>query len=457
MPADQNLLLQPFEQQLLDGATAGDEVVARYFTAGTVTESARAVAYEISLLQKAKRSGVDEYIAYRLGVLSQIVADLNQPFGEAEPRSGYDPEEIAELRRQYELDVDVALQGVEYGYKRRKPVYDAEAYFLAARRYLQHAEYFLAQDYMQGEGFGEYGQRSLNLYFDNAVNAVADVWFTVLGNTRLGQFVEPQSGALRQFRIKAVRYFLEIGQDKKAADTVAELENEGLVDVQTEKRIADAYFETSRQSRAIDGYLRVLEQEPNWPEVRSRVSNYYYALGAAYMKGGLLEEAKSAFQNVLTSDPQFRPARFALDTTIGLIAARNERLSQLRSRIRTAQTFETRAARSADDRNYAGAIGYLRQASGIYSEVTSEFRREYGSARRKLAAINQQIARFSDTIIREAIELDNITEQMVLGTSIQQAARKHAARFVDEVTRTSHNSQSKRLQQKFVQQEKEQL
>jgi len=450
-------MLMPFEEELIEGATSSDEVVARYFVKDSVGETARAVAYEMSLLRTELSRGIDEYTAYRFGVLSQVVADLNQPFGGSQLPSAQKTEDVSELRRQYELDVDRALRGVRYGYKRRKPVYDTEAYFTSARRYVQQAEFFLSQDYMRGDGFSEYGQRSLNLYFDNAVNAVADIWFTILRPLQIAPLIQPKPSAIGRFRIEGVRYFLENGQDRQAADAVVRLQTDGLMNIETEKRVSDAYYDTNRHSRAIDGYLRVLEQQPNWPEVRVRVSSYYYALGSAYMSGGILGEAQRAFEHVLAHDPQYRAARLALDATIELIAARNERHNRLRARIRTAESSEARAVRSAADRDYAAAIRYLRSATAIYSVVTKEFHREYRDARRQLASINRQIANYSDTIIREAIALDSFTEQMVLSDSVQKAAKKHAAQFADKVTAGSHKERSNELQQKFAQQEREKI
>ncbi len=457
LPPEQQQMLMLFEDEMLEGATSSDEVVARYFIKGSVGERARSVAYEMSLLRTELRRGLDEYTAYRFGVLSQVVADLNQPFGESRLPSAQTIEDISELRRQYEQDVDRALQGVRYGDKRRKPVYDTEVYFASARRYVQQAEFFLSQDYMRGDGFGEYGQRSLNLYFDNAVNAVADIWFSVLRPLQIAPLIQPKPSAIGQFRIEGVRYFLEVGQDRQAADAVTRLRTDGLMNIETEKLVSNAYYDTARHSRAIDGYLRVLEQQPNLPEVRGRVSSYYYALGSAYMKSGLLEEAQRAFEHVLTHDPQFRAARLALDTTIGLIAAREERHNQLRSRMRMAKASEERASRSATDRDYAGAIRHLHNAATIYSIVTTEFHKEYRGARRQLASINQQTANYSDTIVREALALDIITEQMMLSDSVRKAARKHAAQFADQVIAGSHRTRSSELQQKFAQQEREKI
>jgi len=429
LPPDQQQTLIPFEEKLIDGATSSDEVVTRYFGKGSVGEMARAVAQEMSLLRTELRQGIDEYIAYRFGVLSQVVADLNQPFGESRLPSGQKTEDISELRRQYELDVDRALQGVRYGYKRRKPVYDTESYFMSTRRYVQQAEFFLSQDYMHGDGFGQYGQRSLNLYFDNTVNAIADVWFTILRPSQTASLIQPEPSAISLFRIDGIRYFLEVGQDRHAADAVVRLQPDGLMDAETDKQVSDVYYEANRHSRAIDGYLRVLEQQPNRPEVRVRVSNYYYALGSAYMKGGLLEEAQRAFERVLAYDPQYRPARLGLDTTIGLIAVRSQRHNQLRARMKMAEASEGRAMRSAADRDYAGAIRHLRNAAGVYSTVTTEFHREYQDARRQLASINRQIADYSDTIIRDAIALDSVTEQMMLSDSVhRQEARGRVRR-----------------------------
>jgi len=457
LPADHQQMLLPFEQQLLDGATADDEVVSRYFRRGSVAETARSVSHEMNLLRTALRGGIDEYTAYRFGVLSQIVADLNEPFTGDLPLSGYSREDVAGLRRQYEVDVDRALQGVRYGYKRRKPVYDAEAYFAGVRRYLQQAELFLAQDYARGEGFSEYGFRSLNLYYDNSVNAVADVWFTILRPAQFAELIDPTSSAMGQYRINAVRYFLEVGRDRKAADIVAQLDADMMMDTETRKRVSDAYYDTRRHTRAIDGYLSVLDEQPNWPMVRARVSNYYYALGTAYMKGGLLAEAQHAFEHVLTHDPQYRPARLALDTTIGLIAAREERLNRTRSRMQAARASETRAKRAEAARDYATAMRHLRDAAAVYSAVTTEFRNEYRDAQRKLASIREQITKYSDTIIQEARALDTITEQMVLDASVNQAARKHAARFADEVIEASHDQQTDKLRREIVQKQKTEI
>jgi len=457
LPPGQQQTLIPFEEKLIDGATSSDEVVARYFGKGSVSEMARAVAHEMSLLRMELRRGIDEYTAYRFGVLSQVIADLNQPFGGSRPPSEQQIEHISELRRQYELDVDRALQSVRYDYKRRKRIYDTEAYFISARRYVQQAEFFLSQDYLRGNGFGQYGQRSLNLYFDNAVNAIADIWFTILRPSQIAPLIRPEPSAIGLFRIEGIRYFLGIGQDRHAADAVVRLQTDGLMNAETDKQVSDVYYEANRHSRAIDGYLRVLEQQPNWPQVRARISNYYYALGSAYMKGGLLEEAQRAFERVLAHDPQYRPARLGLDTTIGLIAARSGRRNQLQVHMKMAEASEGRAMRSATDGDYAGAIRHLRNAAAIYSTVTTEFHREYRDAGQQLASINRQIANYSNTIIRDAIALDSVTEQMILSDSVQEAAKKHAAEFADNVTSSSHSERSSELQRQFAQQEREKI
>ena len=205
LPADQASMLSEYQTQLLDGATAPDNIVSRYFERDSIVATTHTIAQDMSLLRTVAQEGIDPYVAYRFGILAQVIADLNQPFTVVADSTDKNPAKTAMLREQYERDTEQALETLNFGYRPRRPVYDVEAYFTEARRYIQNSEYFLTQDYQNGAGFSEYGHRSLKLYYDNAVNSVADVWYTILGDTRLSPFIPPRSVAIERFRIEGVK------------------------------------------------------------------------------------------------------------------------------------------------------------------------------------------------------------------------------------------------------------
>ncbi|MCD6288645.1 MAG: tetratricopeptide repeat protein [Candidatus Hydrogenedentes bacterium] len=454
LPADQASMLSEYQTQLLDGATAPNNIVSRYFERDSIVATTHTIAQDMSLLRTVAQEGIDPYVAYRFGILAQVIADLNQPFTVVGDSTDKNPAKTAMLREQYERDTEQALETLNFGYRPRRPVYDVEAYFTEVRRYIQNSEYFLTQDYQNGAGFSEYGHRSLKLYYDNAVNSVADVWYTILGDTRLSPFIPPRSVAIERFRIEGIRYFLQIGQDDRAAQVVADLNSKGTLSTDAERRIADAYYDTGRHARAISGYERVLRRQPNWSDVRTRLSDYYNTLGQAYMKGGMLEEAQRAFQRVLTYDPQSQQARDELDKTINLVAAREQRLAQVRKRMSEASQLEDIAAKASESRKYATAINTLRKADEIYASVPVEFRAEYSMAYRARTAIQEKIARYSSTIIQEAMALDGVAEKSLLGKSMQQAAKEHAAKVIDMLTSQSHSARTQEMQQKVIERQR---
>jgi tetratricopeptide (TPR) repeat protein len=440
LPVEHQMMLRGYEESLLEGSSLSLEaVLARNdgvpsYAAGNVLN---AVENEMHLLQSVSADGLSQYLAFRMGVLGQVVGAMNAPFSRfAQTEVGTD------VRAQYEYDIDLTVDGLSYRSAKRMPIVDARRYLGEKRRYISDAEFFITSDYKRGVGFREYASRSVNIYFQNAVNTVADAWYTVLERGTLFRRPGALSLALRDYYVDSLAFYINHDQDEIAEKTYDVLVTRNLLSPQTAKRVADTYYDAGRYSRAVGEYNRILDEVPNWTEIRRRVSNYYYTLGVALLSGGNLEPAKAAFEAVLKYEPGNAAARTELDRTVSLIAARDARLKELRKQLRIAKALEARASQESATRQYVDARKTYRQARQVYAGVGDEFLQERLEATRAARRIESQIASITAKIGDEIRMLGQLAELRLSQGEISDTSAVLADRVLREMNQAAHSGQA---------------
>jgi tetratricopeptide (TPR) repeat protein len=453
VPPDVGAALRQYEEEVFDGAGISDEELLSRFPQYSFGDPILTVISEIELLRAAKARGASPYLAYRVGVLGQLVADMNQPFFTA-PGS----EEKKRLRDRYEADAeDVPASGIAYEAAKRQYLIDVRSYFEERRNYLADAEALIASDYDTGAGFGAYGKRSLSVHFTNAVNAVADIWFTLIGEPPVPTGPPARPVSLRDYYVDAIGFYLGRDQDEAASAGYAFLESGGLLEQDTLKRVGDQYYDNARYERAIALYRTVLQKEPRRADVRMRISDYYFTTGLALLAERRYGEAEKAFDEVLENDVSRADARQKKLEVARLIEERKQRLELARMSVSEARKAIAAAARAEAQHKFADAVRLYRQAEAAYAKVDEEFDDEHLEASQAAARIEAQVARLIAELVNEVRALQTIavreqTRELIRGSS-ERELRGVAAQLV----RSEHDAQAEVLRTLIISQEREAL
>lgn len=401
-----NIPLDRLQKDLQAGASLSMDMVSKLYPF-LASSAIGAIESEMILLQAVQGDRVDPYFAYRLGVLGKLVAEVTAPLAEAEIR----------YRNLYYADVEGQIRNVALKSSPRQvvdpPIYLPRVIAEAASR-----DDVIEREYQDGTGFEGVARALLPQDASRSVNAVADVWFTILsGRGPKGNVSDSQ---LRRYVEEAYSFYI-------ARENTAEIEAVSpRLDALTPKtpdlqvRIGDMFFDAKLFDRAMDEYRAVLRAAPDRRDVVEKMSAYYVDLGDKALENNRLEEALDAFREALQVNPLHPTAEAQRLTAEGLITARDARLSTNRASIERAQQFETLAEQEALKNRYAEAIALLRQAGAAYDEVTDEFPAEHQRRMRGMNNLRFRIDELKKEIMANA--------QVFSGTGFVLDARNLARR-----------------------------
>ena len=105
-----------YEADLVRGAMDGRSIIEESLPIHTDRQAILAIEYEIQLLRKAREHGIGSYFAYRLGVLSALIADVMHPFGIA-----HSPDD-ERLKEMIDADIDETVYDQNVVIDKRKNV-----------------------------------------------------------------------------------------------------------------------------------------------------------------------------------------------------------------------------------------------------------------------------------------------------------------------------------------------
>jgi tetratricopeptide (TPR) repeat protein len=378
---------------------------------------------------------------------------MNQPFFTA-PGS----EEKARLRERYESDADVIpASGIGYEAATRQHLLDVRSYFEDRRNYLRDAEALIESDYDAGTGFSGYGKRSLSVQFTKAVNAVSDVWFTLVGQSPVPTQPAARPVSLRDYYVDAIGFYLGRDEDEAASQAYAFLDSAGLLEQDTLKSVGDQYYDNARYERAIGIYRTVLQKEPRRADVRMRISDYFFTTGLALLAEKQYEESERAFDEVLRNDVSRADAREKKLEVAGLIEERRQRLELARKSLSEANTALAAAARAEAQRKFADAVKLYRQAKAAYAKVGDEFQDEHIEAAQAGLVIEDKVAYLIEELINEVRALQTIAIREQTRDLIRTSSERELRGLAAQMVRSEHDTQAEVLRRLFITQGKEEL
>ncbi len=320
-----------------------------------------AIQREMVLLQSLRTDRIDPYYAFRLGALGRMVADATAPMTGAANDA---------LRDRYYADADKAIGRADLRMEARKVV-DPRPYFNFVQAQASANNQTFKVEYQSGTGFAGLARATLPADASRSVNAVADVWYTLL-TSRASGFDEPLA-AKREYVLGAIGFYIKQGNLTEAEASYELAKQQNLLDTQMQKGVGDLFFDGKHYERAIAEYQKILLLEPGRRDVVERVAKYYEITGDDALEKEKLEAAREAFGKALEADSLHPDAQRKLLNVEAKIYARDERLAAQRTALEEAHGFEDRAEEAASRRDYAMAVSLLRNAEERYAKISDEF------------------------------------------------------------------------------------
>ena len=324
-------------------------------------DSVGAIQREMLLLQSVRGDRIGPYYVYRLGLLGKLVVQASAPLAHADPG----------VREQYYGDVERGIDGVDLEVADRKLV-DPRAYFSMVTSKAWENDQTIIIDYQGGVGFRGFARSALPLDASRSVNAVADVWYTILSSAAPA-FELASSGSIRDYTLGEIGFYIAMGNFREVESAYEEAVRRDILSADAQKSIGDLFFDAGFAERAIEEYQKVLERSPGRRDVTELMSRHYETVGDEADAQQNLEGARDAYANALAADSLHPQAQRKLLDVESRIFARNERLLAQRSATEVARELVNRAEEAAVRRDYARAIALLREADRRYGDVTGEF------------------------------------------------------------------------------------
>jgi tetratricopeptide (TPR) repeat protein len=386
--------LAKLEKDVRDGASASPETIAKLYP-GYAQDPVRFIESEMYLLDSVRNDIIDPYYAYRLGMLGRLTAALTAPLINAD-RS---------VRDKYYADVEKYMTQVPLKPGARRLV-DPAPYFERARRAADARKDLLVKDYQDGVGFDGIAKATVAEELSRSVDAVADVWNTILTQNVVHANVSDEQ--IRGYVVAAMEFYVKRNNSAEIDASYRRLS--GIVKKTPDflKKIGDLFYGGGVYERAISIYQEVLQMDPQRRDVVARIADYYVKQGDESVKAKRLQEASDFFAKAVQTDPLHPEAeRKRLDCE-AQIADRDARLESAKRAIEEAAQFQTDAEQLVMRSKYSEAMSSLQQAQSAYETVTDEFPTEARAANIGLQNVSARLGELKGELTRNAQSLSGV-------------------------------------------------
>lgn len=392
------------DADVVKGSEQGWESLDPPLTLGTDARAMEAIDAEIQLLRGVRKYGMGSYFAYRMGVLSSLVADAMLPLAlEQSP-------EAQRHRQQIEADIDARLDRYSFMPTRPKQVYirTASEYFRTYRAFYADNRRMIVNDYDRGVGYQGLLSEAGPVIFGRAVESVADAWHTVLATTPLDVDVDPSPQALTWYFVNAIRYLLyEKDNYQQAVQTYDILErvNPGIPDAYIV--LGDLFYQYGT-GEAVERGVREWKIAQRIPgahrqETAAKLAKHYIAAGQAFLETGVLPSSpETDLQNALKNfslalEYQSTNAEAAerINAANAALVTRQKNHEMATQYLSSAETVVQKAEQSRLMEDFASAIATYNNASSVYALVLEnpdyQFPELVAAAQRGVANVKKSI------------------------------------------------------------------
>lgn len=402
-----------FEKDVVSGARDGVAALGGTVPLGNEREAMQAVATEVLLLREARKYGPTSYFAYRMGVLGALTANVMMPFGFAWAPGDHD------IQQRLMADIEKHLDTFTFSpvSRRREFIRDGLTYFQNRRAFHEEDKALIRNDYTRNIGYDGFMRQGGQAYFTRAVEAVADVWNTVLNTDMDGvaTLKKPSDRALAWYFVNEMEYLMTVKSNMHQAGLVYEnFEKVNPRLVEAHVKVGDIFYAfNTRESR-----LRGIEE---WRKaynlggteragVGRKLSAHFLAEGRAYLEKAALPgaaetdlpSALNAFEQALDYDRTSETAASLIQETNLAIVARNERLEMAINIISTGEKVRAEADNFRERQDFANAIKTYRQAIGFFEAVDDEFKAQSDTAKENVRRLRKSIQDVTNDVLDAA-------------------------------------------------------
>ncbi len=417
-----------YGRDVLLGAAAGTAALRDAGTFMTDAEAIRIVEEEIMLLRAAMEYGKGSYFAYRMGALSSLVSDLMLPFGVPSNQAE------AELHEAIVTDLEDNLRRLVYRRAQGGPqvVHNAEEYFREQRAFRDNARQIIRAEYQRGDGFAGYVGNAANQYFSTGINAVVDVWHTVLRQQDPMTSAPPRRSDLAWYFVYEIEYHLLARSSQRHAErayTNFEVVNPNLL--AAHEAIGDAFYAFGAQERAVREWERALNATGGERRrVVEKLSRHYLDNGrdalaqaqtATEGRDAALSEAEQAFRRALEYDRLSDEAEELLTETNALIREREEQRRMVTSIMSGGESVFQQARQSAQQGDFGTAFAAYYRSRDLFESVDDAFPEQYQTAQNRLRTINTEVRRTVNQILDAAFDTLAEADRAVENNNFNQA------------------------------------
>jgi hypothetical protein len=421
-----------YEIDLFAGARDGIPALGGTFPMNTDLQSMDAVQSQIQILREARMNGAGSYFAYRMGGLCALTAEVLQPYGIVYSEAD---QEISN-----KIDAYLESRASEFSFTVHHPNFQ---YILNTALYLKkHRGFYdsdltmIEDDFKRGRGargmLAEAGQH----YYERAVHATVDVWYTVLRPEGEPSDVPPSREQMALYYIEEVKYLLKSKGNLPYAKTAYEMFKKyhtGMPMAYIE--LGDAFYNYGTPEgieRGVQEWVRAYDI-PGAPRKAAsvRLSKHYLEKGEGLFEraqGPLAQEtdlndALKAFNDALRYDRSSDVAANRIEETTVAIARRKEEYESQELFINQALTAMQQAQRAALDADYASAITSYNQAEMLVGLVTDQFKDLNAKARDTGGEINKSLKTVISDVFKSANEAIERGNDALAANNVDEAVR----------------------------------
>ncbi len=414
-----------YEGDVLSGARLGAEVLAGSVPMNSEEEMIAAIDNEIQLLREVRQYGTGSYYAFRMGVLSTMVANAVVPFGMA-----WSPQDL-QLQTRIEKNLDEHLNSYRFLATRphRTYVRNASEYFRTNRQFYADNKKMILDDYTRGKGYDGFLMRGGQAYFCRAIDAVADAWYTAFRIESSPNEVPPSSPVVARYLVNQIGYLLNEKRNFHQANQAYKDFSAVNPDLwELCERVGDLYYAYGTDAATLRGIneWRIAHNNngPHKRRVALKLSAHFMHVGNAYLKSAAqvesneqaLPNAREAFEQALEFDRRSDIAAQKLNETRIAIREREERRTLAIRLISAIEQVVAQAERSRLNKEFGTAISSYSTARNQLNEYMSgmdEFKEQHEAAQQLVKNIGKAL----DDIIVDI--LDAADAEIATGDSAQ--------------------------------------
>lgn len=401
---------------------------------GSRAEAINAVGTEIQILREVRQYGIGSYFSYRMGVLAGLVSDVMLPFS-----FEYDAKS-QRLLTTISDDIDAHLSGYHMTSRPKHLEYvrNPSQYFEEKHTFFEDAKTLILADYEIGRGYDGFMKQGGQAFFENAVVAVADCWFTVLRTPGDSTDINPSAKSVVGYSVNEIEYLLtEKHNMLEAEKAYRRLSTLNSNDQSVYERVGDAFyaFDTpeARQRAVQEWDSAVAMNGPNRKRILGKLSQHYLDQGKELFQKSTdpdaasetLQLALNAFTRALEYNRSDEEAASLINETQVAITERNERQQLAIQQVAAGEAVLREAEASFAAEQNEDAMALYEKATLVFQQVTPEFPEQAQAAKDGVDTANRMISRIIRRVLDQAQDMIDEGDRLVEDKKFDEAMSRY--------------------------------